>query len=275
MTHRWIYLMVTLLALGSIARAQENPEGVPPPPSDDTDVFFGEPPPDDMLMPPPDMDAMREGMMPPGEPEQDGQRGRPAAIDRWLQKLQQENPEEFAALQKLRKEDPMAFRRAMHERLLKQRLKDAVEEYPQLQQAFMSMPEEERMEALKKLTFIAGPPGMRHGGQGPKGQQGGMRGGPGPERDSATRQLEDQSGALARAYREASDPAEKEKILADLRGKLEQIFDAREQERLQHIDRAEKEMARLKEMLENRRARKAEIIDRRLKDLTEDNSLKW
>ena len=266
MIKQHVWWMVAMLALADVAQAQEMPGGEPPPPPADTDVFFGEPPPDDMMMPPPDAESMPGEMAPPGM-----QTGTPPPVDRWLKRLQQENPQEFEALQKLRQEDPQGFRHAMHVRLLQQRLTDAVAAYPQLQQAFMSMPEEERLEALKKLTFIAGPPGM-HRGQGPKG----MRGGPGgPGKDSAARKLEDEAGAIARTYRETSDPAEKEKILGDLRTTLEQIFDAREQERLQHIERAEKEMARLKEMLENRSSRRAEIIDRRLKDLTEDNSLKW
>lgn len=266
MNKKQVWWMVAMLAVASVAQAQEMSGGEPLPPPADTDVFFGEPPPDDMLMPPPDAEFMPEDMMPPGV-----QTGAPPPVDRWLKRLQQENPQEFEALQKLRQEDPQGFRHAMHVRLLQQRLADAVAEYPPLQQAFMSMPAEERLEALKKLTFIAGPPGM-HRGQGPKG----MRGGPGgPGKGPATRKLEDEAGALAQAYRKTSDPAEKEKVLGELRAKLEQIFDAREQDRLQHIERAEKEMARLKEMLENRSSRRTEIIDRRLKDLTEDNSLKW
>jgi len=264
MTRHWTWLLMAALAVTGVARAQEEP---PPP---DTEAFFGEPPPDDMLMPPP------AGEPPPEQapPEPGGPGDGPPPVEQWLQHLQQENPAEFESLRKLREDDPQAFRHALHRRLLEQRLTDAVAAYPKLQEAFQSMPEEERIEALRKLIHIAGPPGMRRGpgGKGPGFQ--GMRGG-GPGKGSAVRKLEEEAGELARSYQKADDEAAREKIKAELRAKLEQVFDTKEQERLQHIERAEKEMTRLKEMLETRRASRDEIIDRRLKDLTDDNALKW
>ncbi|MBN1268830.1 MAG: hypothetical protein JXB04_04525 [Kiritimatiellae bacterium] len=98
------------------AEFEEDMELAPPPEHFMTPPPPGEHPP---LEPPPGFDAEApEGMPgcpPPGEP--------PRHVERWLERLQARSPGEFERLQTLRRDDPEAFRRALVQRLSKERMK--------------------------------------------------------------------------------------------------------------------------------------------------------
>jgi len=88
-------------------------------------------------------------------------------------------------------------------------------------------------------------------------------------------QLEDKSMTLAEQYRKASQ-SEKDKIIKDLKTVLNELFDLREKEREYRIKELEKEIAYLKELLEQRKSHKEEIIQEKLDDLTGKNEwLQW
>lgn len=79
--------------------------------------------------------------------------------------------------------------------------------------------------------------------------------------------LERQSFVLARRVREASG-VEKEQIRKQLAEVVEEHFSTRQELRKHQIDRMTAELNRLKEQVESRNAAKAEILQRRLRELT-------
>lgn len=218
------------------------------------------PPPDDasaMQNPPPgaepDMDQGGPGG--PGEP------GEPpaSAIDRWLDMLKERNTNEYARLQKLRTENPDEFRRVLRSRLREERFRHEFHDNPGFCKYVLGLPEKERADILKKLGH-GGP------GRGPLGMR---------PMSPEIQKLEVQTGEMAKAYRDAADETQKKDIREQLRTKLEQLFDAREKERAEMIQRIEKDLDRLKQTLTQRQAHREEIIDKRLQELTADNPLAW
>ncbi|MBP7830516.1 MAG: hypothetical protein KA248_11415 [Kiritimatiellae bacterium] len=224
-------LMLGFLALAGSAGAQEPDEELPPP-------AMEEPPPGELAPPPP-----------PAE-------GRP--VDRWMERLERRNPEEYRRYQDMRHRDPEGFRRELAGRLGRERLQKALQAHPRLQAFLESLPEEERADILLALGRALRPEGP-----------------PPPHDEGPVQAGQGEIAKLAREFRTASDPAQREQIRADLKARLGELFDAREQRRREHIQRIQAEMTRLQGMLESRRASREEIIERRLQELTADESLKW
>jgi uncharacterized membrane protein YccC len=87
--------------------------------------------------------------------------------------------------------------------------------------------------------------------------------------------LEEEVVQLSRAYRQTSDPAQKEQLRNDLRAKLQTLFALREKGRQDHIQRIEKDLAQLKATLDQRLKNRDQIISRRLQELTDGDGLTW
>lgn len=89
-------------------------------------------------------------------------------------------------------------------------------------------------------------------------------------------ELEMTSWELAEDYREAETDGEKEKIDAKLKETLNTLFDLREKDKEFELQRLEKEIAKLKEIIAKRSGHKTEIIDRHMNELLgEEEYLRW
>lgn len=92
--------------------------------------------------------------------------------------------------------------------------------------------------------------------------------GAGPTAERRLEQYAARIESVARAYREA--PAEQRPVL---RQELQQLvtiaFDLQESERWERLARLEREVQRLKRELEQRRAAREQMIDRRIRDILE------
>ena len=168
---------------------------------------------------------------PPAPPPEIGtsEMDEPPPVDRWLDRLKAKNPEEYERLQKLRQEDPLEFRRTLHEYLRQERMKGGARDF-------------------------------RHGKQ--------------PPMNPEIRKLEEEIGRIARTYRETTDPEKQNQIRVELRMEVQALFDLRETERLEHIQRIEADLANLKITLDQRRKNRDRIIEQRLKELTNSEELK-
>jgi hypothetical protein len=72
--------------------------------------------------PPPGMDELEMGPPPSLEPPQ-GERSEAPFVDRWLDRMKEKHPEEYARLQKLRETSPEEFRQALHEKLAQEKMR--------------------------------------------------------------------------------------------------------------------------------------------------------
>ena len=90
------------------------------------------------------------------------------------------------------------------------------------------------------------------------------------------RRLDRHVRKLGGQLREAKEQPDKERITGELRATLGQLFEAREALREREIKGLEGRIKELRELAKKRRGNKAEIIDRRIKELSgEFDYLKW
>lgn len=95
------------------------------------------------------------------------------------------------------------------------------------------------------------------------------------ERIVRTKSLEEKSQSLGRAHRQASK-SEKANIEAELNKILSELFDLREENRREEVAKLETRLKELKDSLKERQENKAEIIKRRLAQLTgQGQHLEW
>ncbi len=88
-------------------------------------------------------------------------------------------------------------------------------------------------------------------------------------------ELERESRELARRAREA-EGTDRERLEADLRRKLDEVFDAKLELRRQRIERLEERLRTEREHLRAREEARADMIDRRLRTLMgEEDLLEW
>ena len=87
------------------------------------------------------------------------------------------------------------------------------------------------------------------------------------ETEVLVEQLEIQTRALGIQFEYATD-SQKNDLILKLKASLEKLFDIKEKERKLEVEMLEKELAKLKESLEVRKKNKAQIINRRLSELT-------
>ena len=95
------------------------------------------------------------------------------------------------------------------------------------------------------------------------------------ERDRKINESELKTEILAAKY-ELDKKADKQKIETELRAILDKLFDLKEEQRKDEIQRIEKELAKLKESIVVRQKNKKEIINERIRDLLGKGSyLNW
>jgi len=82
------------------------------------------------------------------------------------------------------------------------------------------------------------------------------------------RRLEAGTEKMAELYHRSDDEAEQKKIESDLRATLGQLFDLREKEKVQEIDRIRGRLERLEQEMKERRKNRDMIITNRLNELT-------
>lgn len=210
---QFILMMFTLGALAAWAQPEPmDEEGAPPPPPGS------------------------EGMRPP--PAEGPEGLPPPPIQVLMQHWKKQNPEEFERMQKLREEDPEAFRRELHRKLEKAR--------------------EDR--------------GLgRRGGPGGRGLPEGDLPPPDPRLQAAEESIRD----LVRQWRAATNEEARLQVRTELQSALSQAFDLREQARRERLAQMEKKMAELRSSLEQRRQQRAAIIEKRMRELTEGDPLAW
>jgi hypothetical protein len=270
-------LVTALLAFGwwtGSAGAQE-----PPPPFDEpVEVHLGRPPPPRDGGPqgghprPPhdgftDDRPHRRGGGPEGGRGQDMRRGsRPdqaqgRPLDRLLRHMQEQNPEEFAEMQRLRKENPDEFNRRLRARrdtIRRERVMDGLSEMPRLREFMQSLTPEQREEVARRFSEAT-----HRGAKRMKEMS-----------DPRVRELELSVSRQARAYREA--PAEEQPNLRnEMHNTIAELFDAREAQRAGQVQEAEQRLEQLRHALETRAAKREQIIERRVNELTDGDLLKW
>ncbi|MGE5432615.1 MAG: hypothetical protein ACM3QX_16145 [Syntrophomonadaceae bacterium] len=95
------------------------------------------------------------------------------------------------------------------------------------------------------------------------------------ERRQKITELEIETESLGLQYQKG-DKAEREKIKSELQGKLNDLFELRENNRKEEVKDLEDRLSELKQTLDERRKNKDKIISNRLNDLTaEDESTEW
>jgi hypothetical protein len=96
------------------------------------------------------------------------------------------------------------------------------------------------------------------------------------EREKKIAEFERQSRELAGSYSKAQDEAARKTFRANLAEVVTQLFDLREQNRQEEVRRMETELKRLKDTLEQRQKNRANIIERRIQQLTgEAGAMEW
>ncbi len=177
--------------------------------------------------------AQRQGHGPESRPQrtremQRAERGREHASEerrlgmRWLQELEASDPEEFAALQALREEDPQAFMERIRAYMQQQRRNALLERHPAFKKFLESLPDEER-KALESDLFRF------------------------PRNERTRRQQNAEDPAPPRRMRrEKIDPAQ---------------FDAQTQYFADQLERAEERIEQLRTLLERRRALREQLVD--------------
>lgn len=88
--------------------------------------------------------------------------------------------------------------------------------------------------------------------------------------------MDQQSHNLAEQYRQTKNSEELNRLRAELRTLLGQLFDVRERNKQMEIQNLEKELNRLRNTMTERRKNKNQIVTLRLEELLEEQtSLKW
>lgn len=183
---------------------------------------------------------------PMGEPRGPGPGGHPP-VHRFFEHIKKTNPEEFERLRQLRESDPEAFREELTRRLT---------------------------EARQRREEVGGvKPGGRRDAEfrpHPRGDADAMQV-DSPELD----RLELETRERARSVREAGTADEREKARAALKASLEKSFDLRERLRAERLAKMETRLKKIRQMLDERQGRRDEIIERRVRELTDSEPLAW
>jgi len=201
--------------------------------------------------------------------------------DALLTHLRETSPAEAERLEKLRAEDTPAFIEAIHQRLQQRRLETALQNYPQVLDCLNGLSQSEREAAALALITQGRPTPSQPTRksfhiQGLPGVSDAKSIGPQDPRPAGDAKRDEATFELARAYRKSQDPAERKRLNKEIQDLLEEIFDTREAFQLQQVETIENTLLQLKERLKSRKAHRAEIIESRRRELTQDNdSLSW
>lgn len=222
------------------ARAQEAES---PPPPDAVDMV--------------DAPAVWEDAAPPPPPG-----GMRTAVDRWMLRLRNRDPQEYERMKILQEQNPEAFKRVLVEKLRKHRMRGLRME-PELQ-AFLEdgrgppppPPPGGATENIRHMTVT-------------------NRRGANDIQDPRLDELNREAKALIKAYKAAADEDARAQLREELHAKLIDIFELRMQHQQKAIVQAEEGLAKLKDIVRKRQERRDEIVDRHMESLLEADVLKW
>ena len=136
-------------------------------------------------------------------------------------------------------------------------------------------PEAFRAELHKKLEALRRDKGLGERGDGERKFPGGGPGGDFDPGDPALKASEQKIHELASAWRKADGAEEKAQAKAKLQSALGEAFDRRESVRRERLAQMEKKINELRSTLEQRRAQREAIIEKRLQELTAGDALNW
>jgi len=190
----------------------------------------------------------------------------------WLEHLREENPEEYERLKDLREADPEAFQLEIRKRLADRRNKTSGNqgrwgnrsktkrfgdaplmfeklrnENPEEFERLMRLREEKPQVFLQELRKMTSDKGTE----------------------------EDKCHELSRLYHDTEDPAEKERVKAELREVVLAAFDARIELHRRRLVEVENRLAGMRKKLEEREAGRTEVCEERLRELTKNPTLNW
>ncbi|MCX7006744.1 MAG: hypothetical protein NTY53_05775, partial [Kiritimatiellaeota bacterium] len=177
-----------------------------------------------------------------------------SAVEAWMKRLQERNPDEFERLSKLRTENPEGFQKVLKERLVKVRDSKKLEDLPHVKAFMEKMPTEEREQFLKRL---------REGGGKIREEW--------AKHNANLDKFEQDARKLVAAYKTANVD-DKKKLRADLKKNVGETFELREKARQEVIQRVEGQLAKLKKDSEKRKADREAIVESRLKELLADTT---
>ncbi len=211
------------------------------------------------------------GKAPPGAfrgPGERGERRGPMTgnpmVERWLQRLQHEQPEEHARLVGLRDGNPEEFHREMRRRLRAEISRKIEQEHPAVYQAIQGLPEEEREWLVSRVYGF----GSDERG-GPRGPGPGIEGG-GPPRGPWSNRPDDSEAEvrrLAQSFHQAGSEGEREQIRQTMRRHLAQSFKTKHEERQRELQQMMDKLQEARKFLDERERSQDAIIDRRVEEL--------
>lgn len=177
------------------------------------------------------------------------QRGRAPHMERWMERLRENDPETYQRMADLREEQPVAFRMELRRRVHEARWMHRVrEEQPGFYDYLQGLPAGERAELCRFLEQTAGE--VDEGRRSPRRLLQPRLEGDGELRE----QVED--------WKAAETPEEREAIAAKFRAHLRELFDERTAEQKEEIERAEKQVERLRHLLQQREENRDQWIER-------------
>jgi len=175
-----------------------------------------------------------------------------SAVEAWMRRMQERNPEEFERLNKLRTDNPEAFQKVLKERLARVRDGGKMEDLPHVKAFMEKLPPEEREQFLKRL---------REGGGKIREEW--------AKHNASLNKYEQEARKLVEAYKKAAS-GDRKKLRSDLKKNVSDTFDVREKARQEVIQRMESQLAKLKKDSEKRKADREAIVESRLKELLAD-----
>jgi hypothetical protein len=172
-------------------------------------------------------------------------------VDRLLETIRTENPEEFERLSKMRERDPEQFRMELRRKLIELRRARGEGDRPPRRPRGETEPAE---------------PGERP-----------PRGGPGPDRPGdergEPRRPDQEVRTLVQQYREAETAQQQKRIEGALRARLVEMHERRQTDRRARIERFEQELDRMKSDLQRLDEERDTLIERRLQELIRPRDL--
>jgi len=192
------------------------------------------------------------------------QKGRPGGsphryTEKFLERIKEQNPEEYARLIKLKDNDPQAFHEELTNRLFESRIKRCFQVHPGLNDYFRSLPPEEQQRITR--TFFGSP---RYGDRYGKRQ-----------RSHGNKKTSEKLKKLVKKYKQAETAEDQEQLKAKIIEELEKEFNRRSRQRKKDVTRLEKQLLHFKEKLELREENRDAILLRRFDELTRNDALKW
>ncbi|NCC50428.1 MAG: hypothetical protein EOM20_04345 [Spartobacteria bacterium] len=193
-------------------------------------------------------------------------------VRQWLNQLQQDQPEEYEKMKRMLAENPRQFHAILRNRVQQQRVRQALAAYPSLLEAYTTLdPQDQKV----LVEILYQPPHQRDPQDRNSRKKHRKKLREQRNADNELTELDADTKELAAAYHTTEDIQAREQITSELRAKLEQLFDLRNQDRIDQIQKLETKISALKERMELRDSRRDQIVERRLEELTQDPGLKW